>query len=85
MSADEFNHKFKVGSFPWEEKIPGGDDAFNHISRLENYVRNTGYVGDFLVMFMQNPGIGYTLEFRDKPTKRQLKKLDALELTPTDY
>lgn len=82
MSADEFNNKFKVGSFPGEAGVPEDKNHFLHLQRLENYVKKV-YDGVFKAFFYN--GIGYTLEFQKKPTKKQLKMLEHLNLELTDY
>jgi hypothetical protein len=83
MSEDEFNHKLKVGSFPWEENIPESPST-NDLIRLENYVKSSGYNEEDIIV-NHTPGIGYIVEFRYKPTKRQLKELKHLKLEPIDY
>jgi hypothetical protein len=58
-------------------------DVGHQLLHLEYYARNMGCLGIYLAMFSN--GIGYTLEFQEKPTKKQLKALEHLKLEPTDY
>jgi len=81
MSVEEYQHKFAVGSLEGKTQAHITDFEF-----IERKVKESGFNGRYLVHITDIPSYhGFVLEMDIMPTKRELKKLDALGLRQISY